>query len=118
MIDQFLDIAKTDNETKSEIAKTISLYDSGDFTTRVKSGRIALIENKAMCKALEIAGDTIYNVITERDTYKEIIGSGNEKLVSDILEKKKKTETDSSKNQKILAELKKTVEISKGVYKK
>ena len=117
LITNTLSIAQNDNECKEESKRALQIFNQGDLSTKEQIGKKALFQNKAYAKAVEILGDTVYNVASERDVYKEMVGNVDQNLVDSALATKKASKTNTDKNKLIMQEKTKPVSGSKTICK-
>ena len=107
------------DDVKKETVRSLVVFDKNDYKTKAAIGREALVQQKALSKALQIGSDTITRVATERDTYKDMLGeAANCSAVNDAIENKILKQTRNTKNRILIQELNKTIEQSKAICKK
>ena len=107
-MEEYLEVIKNDEAFKEELVEEINELKTINIATRAELCTGIFIKKRQAEKALQLAGDTIYNIGIERDHYLselEKVGEVDHIKVQATLSKRKSETPQSSKNKYILAEL-------------
>jgi hypothetical protein len=112
---EVIEYIKNQPSTKQEVATAIAKYKSASLATQAAAGEKMIAQVTVYDEAIQIMGDSIYDLNVENDSLRTMIGHVDEKEVQDLCQKRKMNDSRNDKNKIILASLKKTISKNKAI---